>query len=213
MEEIALLHAWRAGDRDAGNQLFQQYLSSVYRFFRNKVDNSVEDLVQRTFMACVEGRDRLRADASFRSYLFGAAHNLLRAHYRKCKVLGRIEPVDELSIMDMGAGPSSALAVHHEQRILLEALRRLPLKQQVLLELYYWNDLTGRELADVFGVPENTARTRVRRARLRLKAEIEQIEAGQGRLESTYDNLDRWAARLRENLGDPGKAERPELGS
>ena len=40
-----------------------------------------DDLVQRTFLVCVEGRDRLRDDASFRSWLFGIAHNLLRKHF------------------------------------------------------------------------------------------------------------------------------------
>jgi RNA polymerase sigma factor (sigma-70 family) len=198
-----LLTAWRAGDREAGNQLFARYFSGVFRFFRNKVDRGVEDLVQRTFMACVEGRDRLHADSSFRAYLFGAAHHLLRAHYRRERALAREEDVDLHPIIDMGASPTSLLGVHEEQRLLLAALRRLPLGDQSLLELYYWEHLTGPELGMVLGVPENTARTRVRRARLRLEQELAVLAASAERLRSTVDNLERWAASLRDPLAGP----------
>lgn len=195
--------AWRAGDRNAGNELFARYFSKVFRFFRNKVDRGVEDLVQRAFMACLEGRDRLRDDTSFRAYLFGVAHNLLRAHYRQQRVFAREEDIDGHAIVDMGASPISILGDHEEQRLLLTALRRLTLGDQTLLELYYWEQLTGPELALVLAVPENTARTRVRRARVRLEQELESLAAAPERLRSTVDNLDRWAASLRGHLGKP----------
>lgn len=195
--------AWRAGDREAGNELFARYFAGVFRFFRNKVDRGVEDLVQRTFMACVEGRDRLRADASFRSYLFGAAHHLLRAHYRRERALLREEDADDHAIVDMGASPTSILGEHEEERLLLAALRRLTLGDQTLLELYYWEQLTGPELAEFLGVPENTARTRVRRARVRLELELGRLAAAHERLRSTVDNLDRWVASLRGHLARP----------
>jgi RNA polymerase sigma factor (sigma-70 family) len=196
MGDDELLNAWRAGDRDAGNQLFSRYFSGVYRFFRNKVDRGVEDLVQRTFMACVEGRDRLRG-GPFRSYLFGAAHNILRAHFRRERALARDVDADELSVVDMGAGPSTILALHDEQRLLLEALRRLSLADQTLVELYYWERLTGPELAAFLAVPENTARTRLRRARVRLEEEISRLNATPERLSSTLSDLDKWAKSLR----------------
>lgn len=195
-----LLQAWRGGDRGAGNELFARYFAAVYRFFRNKVDRGVEDLVQRTFMACVEGRERLRSDASFRAYLFGAAHHILRGHYRRERALAREEDADALAIVDMGASPTSILGVREEERLVLEALRRMPLGEQTLLELYYWENLGGVELAAWLGVPENTARTRVRRARLRLEAEIARLAAGSERLKSTVEDLERWAASVRVRL-------------
>jgi DNA-directed RNA polymerase specialized sigma24 family protein len=78
-----LLRAWRAGDREAGGTLFERHFAAIRRFFRNKVDHQVEDLVQRTFTACVEARDRFRGDSSFRTYLFAIAHNVLRDHIRR----------------------------------------------------------------------------------------------------------------------------------
>jgi DNA-directed RNA polymerase specialized sigma24 family protein len=54
--DIELLEAWRGGDRRAGEQLFERHYAAVARFFRNKLEFGVDDLIQRTFLACVEGR-------------------------------------------------------------------------------------------------------------------------------------------------------------
>ena len=62
-----LLERWRAGDKRAGNALFERHFRSLVRFFRNKVSTGIEDLVQETLLACVRGRDRLRDDGSFRA--------------------------------------------------------------------------------------------------------------------------------------------------
>ena len=52
-----LLEAWRAGDRKAGTVLFRRFFPQCRRFFVNKVpERDVEDLLQRTFTAMVEGR-------------------------------------------------------------------------------------------------------------------------------------------------------------
>lgn len=203
MTDEQLLTAWRAGDREAGNQLFARYFSGVFRFFRNKVDRGVEDLVQKTFMACVEGRDRLRADTSFRGYLFGAAHHLLRAHYRRERALGREEDADDHSIVDMGASPTSLIGEHEEQRLLLAALRRLPVDYQVALELHYWEGMTAAELGEVLDLPLGTAKTRIRRGRELLEELMATLADSKELLESTRANLEVWARQLRAQvLGD-----------
>ena len=195
-----LLHDWRAGDRGAGNELFQRHFDAVYRFFRNKVDSGVEDLVQRTFAACVEGRDRFREEASFRTFLFAIAHNLLREHYRR----GRRQPtpvdIDAVSIVELGAGPSSVLAARAEEQLLVQALRRIPLSSQVLLELYFWEQWTGAELGRFLAVPEDTARSRLRKAKKQLEAAIEALRASPELIASTLSNLDAWVDGLRPRL-------------
>ena len=47
-----------------------------------------------------------------------------------------------------------------------------------MLELYYWEALTGGEIGELLGVPEDTARSRLRRARLLLEAEIQRLGGG-----------------------------------
>lgn len=195
-----LFRAWRAGDRQAGSLLFARHFDAIYRFFRNKLDDDIEDLVQRTFVACVEGRERFREEASFRTYLFAVAHNLLREHFRrKRKAKDRLD-LDEVSIVDLGASPISLVVAQAEERVLLQALRRIPVTSQMILELYFWEKLTGAELGSVLGVVEDTARSRLRKAKQQLEAAIRAIEAEPRRLESTLSNLEQWADAIRQQL-------------
>ena len=85
--------------------------------------------------------------------------------------------------------------------MLLEALRRIPLDHQVVLELYYWEKLTAAEVGNVVGVPEGTARTRIRRAKQLLEQEMGKLSESKDQLHTTIANLDNWAASLREQLG------------
>lgn len=181
--------------------LFERHFDGVFRYFRNKVDQGVEDLVQRTFMACVEGRDRFRGDASFRTFVFAVAHNVLRDDIRQ-RQRSRSREVDfELdSIVDLGASPTTMMMARAEEKLLLHGLRSLPLASQEILELYYWERLTGEELGQVLGVPEDTARSRLRRARLQLEQAIMRLEASRAELQSALSGLDGWAAGLRGQL-------------
>jgi len=198
--DLELLEAWRAGDRAAAGELFDRHAESVYRFFANKVDRDVEDLVQITLMACVKGRDRVVNGTHFRAYLFGAARNVLRTYLYK---RGRMREDADLgisSIRDLGVGPSTLFAAHQEQRLLLKALRAIPVESQLLLELRYWEELSTEELALVFAVPAGTIKSRLSRARKRLERTLRELESAGALLESTRTNLDTWAAGLRDQV-------------
>lgn len=204
-KDAELLNAWRGGDRKAGEALFERHFDAVARFFRNKVDAGIDDLIQRTFLACVETKDRFRGDSSFRTYLYGVAHNILGKHYRSKRRHGDKVDFGVTSVHDLAPSPSVIVAKHREQRVLLEALRRIPLELQIVLELYYWERLTAGEVAQIVGIPEGTARTRIRRARQLLEEEMGNLVGNKDLLQSTIVNLEDWAASLRENLLDDPK--------
>ena len=197
--DFDLLDAWRAGDRDAGNALFDRYFDAVFRFFRNKVSKGAEDLVQQTFLACVQSRDHFRKDASFRTYLFTAARSKL---YNYLERRGREGAIDwgVTSCADLGVSPSGLLARGEEQRLLLHALRSLPVDLQVALELYYFEQVRGPELAEVLGVPEGTVRSRLRRGREILREQLLASSASPADVESTLSNLEDWAAAVRNGV-------------
>jgi RNA polymerase sigma factor (sigma-70 family) len=192
-----LLEAWQAGDRRAGHELFTRHFKSIRRFFANKVGGDAEELVQSTFARCVEGRDRFRNRSSFRTFLFGIARNVLREHFRWRK-LEQFDP-DRHSVEYSGAGPSTLLAAKQEQRLLLEALRRIPLEHQTLLELYFWEKLSASQIAEIFEIPENTVRTRIRRGKALLREQLTLLAKSPEVLDSTLGGLDAWAASLREH--------------
>ena len=52
------------GDEDAGQRLYRRHLPAVARFFRDKVREDLEELIQATFLGLLEGHARLRDDGS-----------------------------------------------------------------------------------------------------------------------------------------------------
>lgn len=166
----ALLVAWCEGDAEAGDELLRSAFPRLYRFLFNKVGDDVGDLVQQTLVACVEHRDKLQACVSFEAYLLSMARNKLYDHLRK---RGR-SPVDlreELpSVRDLGTSATSLIGRQERDAAVLRALQSLPVDLQVVIELYYWSELSTAEIADVTDVPVGTVKSRLRRARERFEA-------------------------------------------
>jgi RNA polymerase sigma factor (sigma-70 family) len=197
-DDFALLDRWREGDAWAGNQLFERHFASVYRFFAHKVggESDVADLAQRTFLGCVEAVHRFRGDASFRTFLFGIARNELFQHFRRRRRQPELD-VGGSSIADLGPSPSTVMRQNADERVLLEALRSISLDAQIILELHYWEELTGPELAAVLDVPEGTVRSRLQRARESLRRRLQELTSSSDPLASTIQNLDEWSRSLK----------------
>jgi len=203
MDDALLFEAWCRGDRRAGAQLFERHYEAIARFFHNKARHDADDLIQRTFLRCVETHARIRDPASFRYYLFGVARNVLLEYLEEKGRRQRREVLNFLStsIEDLAPTPSSALARAREERLILHALRRIPLELQIILELYYWEELRARELAEVLDLPEGTIRTRIRRAKQLFEEEIARVAESPALAHSTLCDLEGWARRLRGELG------------
>lgn len=196
--DLELLAAWRDGSTTDGEALFERHFDAVLRFFRNKIDDGPEDLVQRTFLACVEGKERFEGRSSFRTYLFAVAHNVLRDHFRR-KRRGACIDFTAQSVWDVAPAASTIMARDRTHRVLLDALRRIPIDSQVALELHYWEGLTAAEIGVVLDVPTGTAKTRIRRARQLLGQAIEVLAAGE-QLDVSQLDLDTWARAVRKVL-------------
>ena len=193
-----LLSAWRDGDKAAGQELYGRYFPIVYRFFSNKVREDVADLVQRTFLACTGHRERLRDDSSFRSFVLVVARNELSSHLRKRYKDGDALDISVVSLADLGVSPSQLIGRRDEHRLLLLALRRIPIELQQLVELYYFEKLPGHELAEALEIPEGTVRSRLRRALAMLRTEIERLAESPELAASTLGSIDGWAAEIRQ---------------
>ncbi|MCB9712393.1 MAG: sigma-70 family RNA polymerase sigma factor [Myxococcales bacterium] len=200
--EIELLRRWRDGDGKAGDQLLLRYHTIIWRTVATKVPEAeVEDLVQRVILALVERRDRISSDLKFRSYALAVARKMILGHFRE----RYRKPVDHVgvadtSVKDLGAGASSIVLAREQDRLLLEALRSLSLDDQLVLELYYWEGMTGAELGAVFDCLEPTVRGRLHRAKGRLELELVELSKQHRELAETMTDLDAWAASVREAL-------------
>ncbi len=172
--DLELLDGWRSGDARAGEELVSRHWSSVSRFFRSKIGDDGADLISQTFLACVEGRDRIEGD-SVRAYLMSVARRRLADHFRT-RARSPVIDLAMSSLADLGPGPLTELDQHQRKELLRVGLARIPLDDQIALELSYFEALTTREIASVLEIPENTVRSRLSRARDKLRAAL--IELG-----------------------------------
>jgi len=196
--DLELLDRWCAGDRRAGNELFQRHFDSVCRFFHNKLDRDFDELVQATFLACVRSREQFRRQCSFRTYLFSIARNELYAHLRRRRRDAHHLDFEVTSFADLEPTARSLIDRNREHESLLRALRALPAEQQVLLELHYWEDLSPSELAEVLDIPAATARTRLFRARQALREKMETLAGEPVSMQRSVEDLDAWARAVRD---------------
>lgn len=208
--DVALLAAWRAGDMCAARSLYRRYFDVVCRFFRNKLSNleEVADLVGETFLELLKSRARESWSDTrivcFRFFLLGIARNVLFGHFRRN--FGRklehltSDELEQRSLEELAPRSlSSIVGGRRELNVLIRALRRLPLREQILLEAKYFEYLPDSELAQLIEIPISTLPGRLRTARNRLIAEVQRLttvppdehEADPGAA------MDRWTAELR----------------
>jgi RNA polymerase sigma factor (sigma-70 family) len=153
--------------------IFDRHYDAVYGFISRRVGAALAaDLAAETFVRAFAARRRYRAEtsSSARPWLFGIAVNLLRHHYRtearQLRAYARtgVDPVldatpDAESRVDAAAaGPRLAEA--------LAALR--PAERDVLL-LFAWADFSYAEIAEALEVEVGTVRSRLSRARTRIR--------------------------------------------
>lgn len=194
--DLALLDRWCAGDNKSGNALFKRHFDSVYAFFEHKAGADVDELVQNTFLACSRSRDAFRRQCSFRTYLFAIARHELYAHLRRRH--GRALDGGVTSLGDLsGTTPGTQIARGQDHQRLLAALRGLPLDTQLLLELFYWEEMNSNELAEVFDVTSTTARTRLHRARTALRDRLQKAAGQPASRSQSVEDLDAWARAVR----------------
>jgi RNA polymerase sigma factor (sigma-70 family) len=153
-----------ADDPDAFLAVFDRHFDAVYTYLTRRVGvAAAEDLAAETFAQAFAGRaryDPTKADA--RPWLYGIASRLLRRHWRneerRLRAYARTG-VDPLTRSDTAASDPA----------LARALADLSRDERDTILLHAWADLGYEEIAQATGVPVGTVRSRLHRARGRLR--------------------------------------------
>jgi RNA polymerase sigma factor (sigma-70 family) len=167
--DYELLDRWRADDRTAGQELLARYFDELCRFFESKCFQDADDLVQRTMLACLNAKHQFRKQASFRTYLFAVARHELYHYLRSRHRDGERTDLLTTSLAEIVTTPVSRLARDADRVRIVEALRRLPVEQQTLLEMHYWHDLDSEQLGEILEIAPGAVRVRLHRARAALR--------------------------------------------
>ncbi len=198
------LLAWKNGDAAAAEQLARRHFSALMRFFINKVRSSDDaaELVSETFLGCLRGRPLIEVRGSFRTYLFGVAMNKLRGYYRtQAKRRRELDDFEHLCVAQVLPRSQTSLVMRaQETKLLVKALRQLSLAQQIVVELAYFDELSGEEISATLGIPRATVYTHLHRGRHRLAQIIGAMTEDPMLAGSTVSGLDTWAAEVRARL-------------
>ena len=156
-EELIL--EFQNGSQEAFEELFRRYLEPIYGFFRRRLSDiaRAEELAQETFLAVLRGRERYEPRAPVRTYLYGIAFRQLAAERRKAS--HNSHQVAEPSISH---DPDATLWVR-------QAISRLDSDAREVVMLREYEQLSYEEIARLLGIPINTVRSRLFRARMELK--------------------------------------------
>ncbi len=192
-DDFVLLEAWRAGNASAADALVGRYYGAVLRFFEVRT-RAAEDLTQRTFLACVEGKERFRGDSSFRAYLFGIARRQLYRHLEDSRRADQLASLDEPE--PRGTSVSVLVARREEHQILLAAMSGLAEQSQTVLVLHYWEGMLAREIAEVLDVPTSTVTTRLARARVELGERVQRLARRGPASQALLGDLEGWVRSL-----------------
>jgi len=166
--------------------VFRRHAPDIHRYVVRRLGpGAADDVVAETFLTAFRFRSRYRSDrADARPWLYGIATNLIgrhrRAEVRQYRALARtgLDPVTE-SFADRADARVSAGT---ESRRLAAALAGLPAGHRNALLLVAWGDLSYEEAAVALGVPVGTVRSRLSRARARLRQALGEAptQTGQG---------------------------------
>ncbi|WP_344829283.1 RNA polymerase sigma factor [Actinocorallia longicatena] len=167
---------WRAaldGDEGAFGVLFDRHHRAVYNYcFRRTADwAAAEDLASVVFLETWRRRADVRLDHdSLLPWLYGVATNVLRNHQRALRrhaaALARMPRTrDE----DDTEAVAARVDDRRRMREILDRISRLPRRHQDVLALCVWEELSYEQAAAALGVPVGTVRSRLNRAREKLR--------------------------------------------
>jgi RNA polymerase sigma factor (sigma-70 family) len=176
MGQVTDAELWRravAGEPDAFGILFERHARSVYNYlFRRTADWALaEDLTSVVFLEAWRKRNELRLDhETALPWLFGVATNVLRSRRRAQRrhraALERLPREREPGFAD---DANARLDDERRMRPVLRSVAALPKREQDVIALCAWADLSYEEAALALGVPVGTVRSRLSRARRRLR--------------------------------------------
>ena len=170
MEE-ALVRRLQAGEESAFDELFALYQKQAVRTAALITGDRTlaEDAAQEAFVLCLLHIRELREPSRFRPWFF---RTLTRCAW---KGMGEKLPAVDWSeaLEQVGAADSYPSEKEETYEKLYRALDGLGRKQRTTVILYYFNDLSIKEIAEATGALEGTVKTRLFAARRRLKQALE----------------------------------------
>lgn len=181
-ELTAVVTRAQAGDRDALSRLFNEYYNSVYYFALKTVRDQriAEDITQESFIQVITSIRSLRDPALFGSWLRSVTYNRCSIYFNKNVkepvYYGDGEIFEDIREDKAEFVPNAALDKAEFRNTVLNIVDSLPDEQRAAVLMYYFDELSVKQIAAIQGVSENTVKSRLGYARKYIKSAVEEYE-------------------------------------
>lgn len=163
--------------------LVEQYGDNIYRYCRSITYTleDAEDLYQQTFLKAFELHKRISLNMNPKAWLMSVANNIWRNHKssyaRRERIVPTISSEEEgVQIEDIRSEHDVLEQMVKEEEIsrLKECVNRLPDKHRQVILLFYAGELSLEDIANTLKIPKGTVKSRLNKAREKLKKEMEE---------------------------------------
>lgn len=160
MNENGLVEKARQGDRAAFGELVQKHRDAVYRFAARWVADPDQalDIAQDVFVRAFDGLKDYRGDGKFRTWLFAITLNVARSAARRRKRRGEVDLDAVFELPDFRTPPDAKAARAVAFARAAEELAEFPEKQRGAVTLRIYEGLSFREIGEIIGCSEGSAR-------------------------------------------------------
>ena len=178
ISDESLMLNYSRGDADAFEVLYRRHKGPLYRFVLRQCGRQyAEEIYQDVWLNVINSRLRYKIKATFKTWLYQIARNRLIDHYRRQNVRPVGNNPDSLSSLTEPEQhqPDNRLESSRQQELLMKAIAALPPEQKEAFLLKEEADLSVDEIALTTGVTYEAAKSRLRYAFKKLKAQLETI--------------------------------------
>ena len=178
-DDAQLIERTLAGDESAFSALVRKYQEPIHTFVRRKVGDFhiAEEITQDIFLRVYEKLETLKKPNTFARWLYVIAARQCFAWFEKKRIpmqsLDAMPPeeLEELAYAQYRAKQRDEFANEQQREIIKRLLQKLPEGERAVVTLHYLDSMTCEDISKFLGVSPNTVKSRLHRARKRLKKE------------------------------------------
>lgn len=185
MKQIEMKHVIKQaaqGDKESVAALYNTYREKLYFFVIKNVDNKdiAEDIIEDTFLSAIQDLNKLKDISKFESWIFSIAYNKCKMYYRQKEQDLNIKIDDENfaieSIEDETIMLPDNYTINKEFKSNLKnIINNLKRDSKSAVILYYYNNLSIKDIAKSLDISETSVKKKLQRARAKIKKEIESL--------------------------------------
>ena len=176
-DDVELIHNVLSGDETAFNDLVQKYQKSVHALAWRKIGDFhiAEEITQDTFLQAYKKLAALKNPNQFAGWLYVIADRLCKAWFRKKQIHTQslettsVETLERAAYADYACEQREDAAVENRRKIVQKLMEKLPESERTVMVLHYLGEMSCKAISKFLGVSPNTVKSRLKRARERLK--------------------------------------------